>query len=169
MGFSFLYNFFYCCSSTVVSIFSPPQPTPQPFAPPTLNPTHFGFVNGPFIHIPWEPFPYFIPLSLSPLLSGHCQFVLHFNVSASIFLACLFSWLDSTHRWDHMVFVFHCLAYFLNFDMNLKHRSCFKKIQMSILHSYLLHRSDRLSVFDKPFMLYSCTPNLEATTDCCTE
>ena len=28
------------------------------------------------------------------------------------YFACLFCWLGSTSRWDHMVFVFHLLAYF---------------------------------------------------------
>ena len=28
------------------------------------------------------------------------------------FASCLFCWLGSTYRWDHMVFVFHRLAYF---------------------------------------------------------
>ena len=44
--------------------------------------------------------------------SGSCQCVLYFSVSGSILLACLFCWLGSTYRWDHMVFVFHSLAYF---------------------------------------------------------
>ena len=38
--------------------------------------------------------------------------VLYFNVSGYILLAYLFCWLDSTYRWDHIVLIFHCLAYF---------------------------------------------------------
>ena len=33
-----------------------------------LDPTPFDFVHVSFIHIPWWPFPYFPPLSLSPSL-----------------------------------------------------------------------------------------------------
>ena len=55
---------------------------------------------------------FFPPLSPFLLLCGHCQFVLYFHVSSSILLICLFCWLGSTYWWDHMVFVFHLLAYF---------------------------------------------------------
>ena len=51
-------------------------------------------------------------LFFPPLLPGYCQYLLHFKVSGCIFLACLYGWLGSTYRWDHMVFVFHSLAYF---------------------------------------------------------
>ena len=84
--------FFYCCSSPVVSIFLPPRPPPQPSPPRTLKPTVFGFVHVSFIHVPWWLLPYFPPLSLYLLPSGYCQFVLYFNVSGYILLACLFEW-----------------------------------------------------------------------------
>ena len=87
-------------------------PTPTSHFPPLILPP-FGFVHGSFILIPWQPFPVFPLLSQSPQPSGYCQFVLYFNVSGSILLACLFCWLSSTFRWDHMVFVFHHLAYFI--------------------------------------------------------
>ena len=45
------------------------------------------------------------------ILKSWTQFVLYFHVSGSILLACLFCWLGSPYRWDHMVFVFHRLAY----------------------------------------------------------
>ena len=63
---------FYCCSSTVVSIFTPPHyPHPihlHPIHLPPFKPTTFGFVHVSFIHSPWWPFPYY-PLfpSLPPL------------------------------------------------------------------------------------------------------
>ena len=80
-----------CCSITIVSIFpSPLSPTP----PSVLSP--FGFVHGSLILVRWWPFPFFAPLSPSPLPSGHCQFVLYFNVSGSTLLACLFCSLGST-------------------------------------------------------------------------
>ena len=58
------------------------------------------------------PSPSFPQLSPSPLLSGHCQFVLYLQVSDSILPICLFCWLGSTCMWDHMVFVFYHLVYF---------------------------------------------------------
>ena len=58
-----------------------------------------------------DPSPY-SPVILSHLPSGYCQIVLYFNVSSYILPACLFCWLGSTYRWDHMVFVPHRLAYF---------------------------------------------------------
>ena len=91
--------------------FLPPHPA-TPSLPPTLEPTPFGFGHVSFICVPWWSFPYFRPLSLSPLPFGYCHFVLYFNVSGYILLGCLFSWLSSTNRWDHMVFFFHCLARF---------------------------------------------------------
>ena len=47
--------FFYCCSSTVVSIFPPPFPPPHPSPLLTLNPTPLGFVLVSFIHVPENP------------------------------------------------------------------------------------------------------------------
>ena len=112
---SVLYFFFliifYCCSNTVVSISPPPLPLYSPPSP-TLNTTLLWLC-------PWVPYTCsLMTLSfLSPIISlslhlGYCQFVLYFNISGYILLAFLFCWLGSTHRWDHMVFVFHHLAYF---------------------------------------------------------
>ena len=56
--------------------------------------------------------PLFSLLSPSPLPSGHDQFILYFHVSDSILLT-LFCSFGSTDRWDHMVFGFHHLAYFI--------------------------------------------------------
>ena len=86
--FSFaIQNFLHCCSSTVVSIFTPQHPSLHPFPPPTLKPTPFGFVHVSFIHVPSCP-PHYQLLSLS-LLSAYCQIVLYFNVSCILF-ACFF-------------------------------------------------------------------------------
>ena len=78
--------------------------------PPSILPP-FGFVYGSFIHVPWWPFPFFpLHTPLSPplwLLSTCCLFQ-----SLWLYFACLFCWLGSTYRWDHMVFVFHRLTYF---------------------------------------------------------
>ena len=135
--FFFTSNIFYCRSSTVVTIFPPPlspaPPTPTSHLPLRILPCS-GFAHGFFIHLPWGPFPFFPPLSPSPvwllsvcslfhclwfyfaclfvLFISYCQFVLYFIVSGSILLACLFCSLGSTYRWDHMLFVFYLLAYF---------------------------------------------------------
>ena len=91
----------------------PPHHSPHPSYPyfPPLILTPFGFVYVYFIHVPDNPSP-FPPIIPSHLPSGYCQFVLNFNVSGYVLLACLSCWLSSTYRWDHMVFVFHHLAYF---------------------------------------------------------
>ena len=101
------------------------HPHPPPRHPPphtsllsTLKPTPFGFVHYTCSLTAFLLFPL---LSLAPLPSGYCQFVLYFNVSGYILLACLFCWLGSTYRWDHKVFVFHHLAYF-SMDGNEKQR-----------------------------------------------
>ena len=61
--FSFFYLcFFYCCSSTVVSISPSTAPTP---AFPTSLPQSYPpcLVHVSFTHVPWQPFPLFLPLS----------------------------------------------------------------------------------------------------------
>ena len=88
--FSFLY-FFYCCSSTVVSIFlpplfpSPPTPTSYPQSFPSLT-----LSMSPLYMILMTPFPLFL---LSALPSNYCQFFLYFNV----FIFCLFVLLIRFH------------------------------------------------------------------------
>ena len=60
-----------------------------------------------------RPFPFFPPYPSphsSPLWSlSVCSL---FPCPRSILLICLFCWLGSTYRWDHMVSVLHRLAYF---------------------------------------------------------
>ena len=113
--YSFMFFFlilFYHCSSILVFIFLPPlSPTPPH---PTSHPQLYTFClcHGYVIHVSWCSFLIFPPLSLSRFPSTYCQLVLYFNVSGSILLACLFCWLGFTYRWDHMVFVFHCLAHY---------------------------------------------------------
>ena len=97
--------------STVVSIFLPPFLPPHPSSPPTFEPT-------PLWLCPWVL--YTCSLMTLPLLSLVNPLapplwslsVSYFHVSGSILLACLFCWLGSTYRWDHMVFTFYHLAYF---------------------------------------------------------
>ena len=59
-----------------------------------------------------SPFPFSPPLAPSFLPSGHYQSVPCFPAPSFILLICLFCSLGSSYRWDHMVCVFHCLAYF---------------------------------------------------------
>ena len=66
-----------CCSVIVVYIFPSPLPPQHPSPPFTLNPTPtLSFFYVSFMHIPWQPFPLFPPLSPSSLSSGYCQFIL---------------------------------------------------------------------------------------------
>ena len=51
------------------------------------------------IHVPWWPFPLLTPLFPSHLPSDYCQFILYFNISGDIVLACLFCWLWTTLFW----------------------------------------------------------------------
>ncbi|KAF6104112.1 hypothetical protein HJG60_011159 [Phyllostomus discolor] len=75
---------FYCCSSTVVSIFTLPCPPPHPSPSLTLEPTSLGLC--PCV-LCTRSLMAILLLSLSTLLSGNCQFVLYFNVSGCILLA----------------------------------------------------------------------------------
>ena len=59
-----------------------------------------------------NPSPFFPPFLPSPLSSGSCQSVPCFHVSGFVLLVSLFCSLDSSYKWDHMVFIFHQLAYF---------------------------------------------------------
>ena len=65
-----------------------PYPTDPHFSPLILSLT-FGFVHGAFIHVPQNSSPFSTHYPLPPP-SGYCQFVLNFNVSGYILLACLF-------------------------------------------------------------------------------
>ena len=65
----------------------PPIALPCPIQPliPKTNPTPLSLSIG-LLYM----FPFFPPLSPSPLPSGHCKFVLYFYVSGSFLLICLF-------------------------------------------------------------------------------
>ena len=105
--FFVLLLFNYSCPHFSPITLSCPTHLPHPILPAPLV-----CIHGSFIHVPWlDPSPSF-PLFPYLLPCGYCQFVLYFHVSGYILLSCLFCWLGSTYKWDHMVFVFHCLAYF---------------------------------------------------------
>ena len=100
--FLFLLLFKYSCLHFPVTTFS--CPTHPQLLLLILPP--FGFVHGSFIHTPRRPFPFF-PLLSSPLVTVCSLFQCLW-----FYFACLFVLLCSTYRWDHMVFVFHHVAYF---------------------------------------------------------
>ena len=86
---------------------------------PTLNPTPPGWL------CPWVLYTYSLttppllsPESPSPLPYSYCQFILYFNVSGYILLACLFCWLGFTENsiilslnflWLFLIFTFQSL------------------------------------------------------------
>ena len=63
------------------------NPPPRPSLPPNLKPTPLWLCPCVLYTCSLMTLPL---LSLSPLLSGYCQFVLYFNVFGCILLACLF-------------------------------------------------------------------------------
>ena len=94
-------------SSQFFTLCSPP-PSPPPA--PTVNPHTVVHVHGSFIHVLCLVLP--LPSTIIPLPSGHCQSVPGLHACGSILLVSLSYSLDSSYRWDHMVFVFRNLAYF---------------------------------------------------------
>ena len=92
--------FFYCCSSTVVSVFPSPLPPllHRPLPLPTLHPTPLLLCPCVLYTCSLMTLPLFPPSFPSPTLSGYSQFVLYFNVSGYILLACLFCLSGSTYR-----------------------------------------------------------------------
>ena len=89
---------------------------PPPSSPPTtskISPLSIVHVHWSFIYVLWLiPSPSFNQ-SLLPLPSYSCQSVPWLYVSGSILLISLLCSLDSSHKWNHMVFVFHWLTCFI--------------------------------------------------------
>ena len=131
----------------MVLIFHPlVLPTPTFHIQSSLHP--IVFVHGSFIHVPWWPFPFFAPLSASPVPSGSCQFVLYFHVSGSILLVCLFCWLGSTHRWwDHLVIIWYLsfTTWLISFSIIVS--SSMQAVMEGRIKTYFL------------FLFFSCTWN----------
>ena len=125
LRFVFIYLFIYLFTVVQVQLspFSWPPLSPTSTTP-TSHPTSYpslalsmGLIYM-FLDDPSSSFPHY------PLPLGYCQFVLYFNVFHYILLTCLFWWLDSTYRWDHMLFIFHRLAYFTYHNAPQIHPCC---------------------------------------------
>ena len=65
-----------------------------------------------------------LTLPVSPFPSGYCQSGPCFHACGFISLLSLFCLLDSSYRWDHMVSVFHCLAYLTQHSALQFHPCC---------------------------------------------
>ena len=127
LGFQFS-SFFYCCSVTIVPISLPITPSfPYPSPPPTFNHSPpLSLFMGPLYMFLDDPSPYFPCSPPSPLVT-----VILFLISMSLVLFwSLVCFVDSTYRWDHVVFVFHHLAYFTYYNA-LQFHPCH--------HSSILH------------------------------
>ena len=109
----YIYLFIIVVQVQLSPFLPPPLPPPHPSLPTTLNPNPLWLCPCVLYTCSLMTLPPFSPLSPPIYLrSVYCQFVLYFNVSGYVLLTYLFCWLSSTYRWDHMVFVFYCLAYF---------------------------------------------------------
>ena len=120
IGFSVLFfiKYFVVVPLPLTQFFPLCSPLPSPTLAPTVKLHPTVHVHGPCTPVPW-----LVPsltshaLKLSWFLSGLCQSVPCFHVCGSILLVCLFCSLGSSYRWDHMVLVFHHLAYFTEYDI----------------------------------------------------
>ena len=115
---------------------------------PRYNVSCIFFICVPIFYITWidtlwidlicsftNPFTFFQPVSTPISLFYSCQPVPCFYVSDYILLIRFFCSLDSTHKWDHTVFVFHWLAYSTYYNSLSVHSGCLPKIRVS---SFLL-------------------------------
>ena len=104
----------------------PPSPFIPPFPPPP--PPILSFQQSPqllsgsmsffsfhfiFCSIPSTPLRYLNPSTPLTQLPHSCQLDLYVYESVSILLISWFCSLESTYEWNHMVFVFLWLAYFI--------------------------------------------------------
>ena len=101
---------FYCFSSTVVSIFTPPHTPASPIL--ASHPQTYPCWLCPCVLYTCSLMA--LPL-LSPIILSRPSYVSLFFISMFLVVFCLLfccCWIGSTYRWDHMVFLFHLLAYF---------------------------------------------------------
>ena len=80
-----------------------------------------------------------LPPSLSPLVTASL-----FSVSVSLFLFSfthLFYFLDSTCKWEHTVFVFLCLTYFIKYNLLQIQPCCCKWQNFILFHGWIIVHS----------------------------
>ena len=93
-------------------------PFPHPLIPAFRPPTYLLWLCPCVLYTCFlMPFPYYPPLSLFPLLSGYCQFVLYFNVSGCILLACLFC--DSVQHIGEIIWYLSFTAWLISLSIML--------------------------------------------------
>ena len=114
--FLYLYSFFFHFSCFI--FYAITDVSFSPFTP--LHPAHLHFYSQSPPHCPrvhhvcsvTDLFPFFQSVAIIPLSSYSCQSMAWFHSSGSVLLISLFCSLDSSYKWDHMIFVFHQLTYF---------------------------------------------------------
>ena len=101
---------FSCCSSKAVSISSHHSSSTQSSPAHTQEPKPLWYCPCVLYTYSWKP-SQLPPPPIYPLPPPFwLLLVLNFTISGYILFDCLFCWLGSTYRWDHMVFVFHHLV-----------------------------------------------------------
>ena len=124
---SFIYLFLLLFSCPHFPLTTLPCPI-HPHLPHSILPPPLALSMDPLYMFLDDRSPSFLcyPSPTSPLVTVSlflCLYVFIFYVSSLflclwyILLTCLFSWLGSTYRWNHMAFVFHCLAYFTSYNV----------------------------------------------------
>ena len=110
----YFYLYFYCGHYYRCLLLPLCPPPHSPHQPPSLWPSPnchlcLWVMN---VYSLAHPFTFFHPVLPSSRLSHSCQSVPCVHASVSILFVDLFCSLDSAYKQDHIVFVFHCLAYF---------------------------------------------------------
>ena len=125
-----IFDVFYFC----LFYYSCPNFPPLPFSVQSPHPAHSCSLSPHSCQCPWSsihvlwliPSPSFHNSPQPPFSSSGCRYGPCFHVSDSVLLVSLFCSLDSSYKWDHMIFVFHGLAYFTRHKNVQFHPCCHK-------------------------------------------